>query len=412
MAKVKTNVVLDIGTTKTRMVVGSVTPSGRFDIRGLGETRTCGMKNGEIINRNQVRQSICEAWQNAQLNSDTEIVSVFLAISGERFYSETTEGTFRLPEEENIVTEEHMREARLRARLRDRPPSHKVIHTISNGYSLDHAEPSYGVLGLSANTLDVKMHTVTADSNFLTNVSLCVLDVPLLLEERDIAFAPIATAEHVIDVHQKKSGALVIDIGGGKTDYICYCSGEIIASGCIPVGGNNIDEDIAYLAQKHEGQSNISAKDACYAKESEGNAMGDVNDRSLIVMPRDLGFAPPTISRGLLHMAIRDRLVELLSLIKRNIPEHVWERPDMQVYLVGGTSFTRGLDALAEKIFPVPVRQQTMPTVENDTSYMHDPRYCTCLGMLYYACALDEQRYYSKRSWFSRFISFAFGIEI
>ena len=49
------------------------------------------------------------------------------------------------------------------------------------------------------------------------------------LEVEDLVFAPLATAQMVLTRQQKDSGALLIDIGGGTTDFICYKGGDVVA---------------------------------------------------------------------------------------------------------------------------------------------------------------------------------------
>ena len=44
---------------------------------------------------------------------------------------------------------------------------------------------------------------------------------------------------------QKNLGALVIDIGGGTTDYILYVDGAVKQSGVLGVGGDHITNDIS-----------------------------------------------------------------------------------------------------------------------------------------------------------------------
>ena len=45
---------------------------------------------------------------------------------------------------------------------------------------------------------------------------------------------------------QKELGALVIDIGGGTTDYVVYANGIIKHTGVLAVGGDHVSNDLAY----------------------------------------------------------------------------------------------------------------------------------------------------------------------
>src|SRR5216117_3698715 len=45
---------------------------------------------------------------------------------------------------------------------------------------------------------------------------------------------------------QKELGALVIDIGGGTTDYAVYAEGVIKHTGVLAIGGDHVSNDLAY----------------------------------------------------------------------------------------------------------------------------------------------------------------------
>ena len=67
----------------------------------------------------------------------------------------------------------------------------------------------------------------------------------LPLEVEDVVFTAFASAQVVLTQHQKNLGALVIDIGGGTTDYILYVDGAVKQSGVLAVGGDHITNDIS-----------------------------------------------------------------------------------------------------------------------------------------------------------------------
>ena len=51
------------------------------------------------------------------------------------------------------------------------------------------------------------------------------------MEVEDVVFNPLASAQVVLRQQQKNMGALVIDMGGGTTDYILYVDGAVKQSG-------------------------------------------------------------------------------------------------------------------------------------------------------------------------------------
>lgn len=402
MAQSKIIVGLEMGTTKTCMVVGEIHPDSTAAIIGVGEVPSAGIRKGEIADMSMARQCLFDAWQHAQDHADVEILNVILSVTGEHIYGENGHGSYRLPDDENIIEYEHVNLAREKAEKIEIAADRFVINREMGNFSIDNRETSRHPVGLTGRTLDVKCHVMHGILTRIQNYLMCARQVPLEVE--DIVFAPLATAQVVLTRQQKEAGALLIDIGGGTSDFICYNNGDIVASGCIPVGGNAINKDI--IDQSSRQMSNKAAE---ALKCTEGNAFGDVKDTSIAYYRSELGNEV-SIQRGLLNKIIRDRLASILLQVRDNIPAEVWSQSGMTVYLSGGTSLMRGLDNLAQFIFKVPVRQPQAPGTGDDYSYLADPRYCTAVGLIRFAQLYDDAALRrSGRSWWRRLLNFFRG---
>jgi len=390
-----------MGTTKTCMVVGEVRPDSSAAIIGVGEVPSAGIRMGEISDMSMARQCLFDAWQHAQDHADVEILNVILSVTGEHIYGENGQGSYRLPDDEDIIEYEHINLAREKAEKIEIAADRFVINREMGNFSIDNRETSHHPVGLTGRTLDVKCHVMHGILTRIQNYLMCARQVPLEVE--DIVFAPLATAQVVLSRQQKEAGALLIDIGGGTSDFICYSNGDIVASGCIPVGGNAINKDI--IEQSSQQMSNKAAE---VLKCTEGNAFGDVKDTSPAYYRSDLGHEV-SIQRGLLNKIIRDRLASILLQVRDNIPAHIMSQSGMTVYLSGGTSLMRGLDNLAQFIFKVPVRQPMPPGTGDDYTYLSDPRYCTAIGLIRFAQKSDAALRRKQRGWWHRVINFFRG---
>lgn len=400
MAQSKILVGLEIGTSKTCMVVGEIRPDASATIIGMGEVRSAGVRKGEIVDQTMARQCVCDAWQYAQDNADVDILNVFLSVTGEHIEGVGNTGSFRLPDDEDIIEDTHVDFAREKAETVELAADRFVLNRELGGYQIDGNEPTRHPVGLSGRTLDVNCHLMHGIKTRLQNSLLCVRAVPLEVE--DLVFAPLATAQMVLSRQQKEAGALLIDIGGGTTDFICYRGGDVVASGCIGVGGNTINQDIVKLTEQR-----INSKAAEILKKTEGNAFGDVKDRSLAQYKSELGMHDVTIPRGQLNRIIRDRLAETLLRVRERIPQEVLIKPGMSLYLTGGTSLMRGLDGLAHYIFNMPVHQPAPMEPGQTQSYLADPRYCTAIGLIRFAQRYDDDALNpGNTNWLGRVLNF------
>lgn len=400
MARTKIHVGLEIGTSKTCMVVGEVRPDATATIIGMGEVQSAGVRKGEIVDQTMARQCVRDAWMMAQDNADVDILSVFVSVTGAHIMGMNNSGAYRLPDDQNVITSEHMEIVSEIASEVQLGQDQYALHREMSDYSIDGQDPVSNPEGLIGRTLDVNCHVIHGIKTRIMNTLLCVREVPLEVE--DIVFAPLATAQMVLTRQMKEAGALLIDIGGGTTDYILYRNGQLLASGCIPVGGNTINADIEKMTEQR-----ISRRTADVLKRTEGNAFGDVKDQSLAHFTGDMGLHDVSIQRGQLNRIIRNRLAEALLLVKEKLPAETFRKgTGVQVYLCGGTSLMRGLDGLAKYIFGVPVHQPAPLASTKTMEYLQDPRYCTPIGLIRYAQRYDEDNMASSgTSWWGRMMN-------
>ncbi|RPJ35144.1 MAG: cell division protein FtsA [Verrucomicrobiaceae bacterium] len=382
--RTKIHVGLEIGTSKTCMVVGEVKADSAVRILGIGETKSAGVRKGEIHDFTQARACLKDALAKAEDTSDVEIGSVFLAITGSHIQGVNNRGTFRLPDGDQVVAPEHVEEARTIARDVHIPQDHVYVHPIIRSYWLDGLEQSTSPIGLFGKTVEADFHIVHGIGTRIQNSIRLVRETPLEVDE--VVFSPIATAQMALDREQRERGALIIDIGGGTTDYALYLGGSIAASGCIPVGGDHITNDIHLV-------TGLPFSKAERLKITEGDASGKP-EHSLgnVKLDDERGFAEAVVSRSTLNEVIRQRLEETLRLVKQRLPAGSVEAIGSGIYLTGGTSLMRGFSELAFEVFGRDIYRPELPEISGIQSNFKDPRYATAIGLIRYAQILETER--------------------
>ena len=60
----------------------------------------------------------------------------------------------------------------------------------------------------------------------------------------EIVFNGLASSLALLTNEQKELGALVIDLGGGTTDYVVYVNGIVKHTGVLAIGGDHISNDL------------------------------------------------------------------------------------------------------------------------------------------------------------------------
>ena len=160
MAKSRIHVGLEIGTTKTVMVVAEVKPDGSVKILGVGEGRSAGVRKGEIAEFLQAKACVKAALLEAEDASDVEINSVFLAVTGSHIQGVNNVGTFRLPDNEKEVAMEHVEEVKEIAADLQLQPEHVYLHNLVRHFNLDGQQHASNPVGLIGRTLEADFHIV------------------------------------------------------------------------------------------------------------------------------------------------------------------------------------------------------------------------------------------------------------
>lgn len=383
MAKSKIHVGLEIGSSKTCMVVGETKADGSVTLLGIGEVKSAGVRKGEIVDLAQACQCVTDAWNLAQDHAEADILSVFLSVTGSHIQGVSNKGTFRLPDSESIITEDHMDEVSRIAQDIPLNGDSFVMHRSPGKFTLDGNEQITHPEGLSGHTLDVDYHIVHGIKTRIHNSLRCVREVPLEVE--GIVFAPIATGLAVLDRQHREAGCLVIDIGGGTTDFCLYMDDQPIVSGCIPVGGDHITSDIHQLAD-------IPLTRAEILKITEGNASFSASKAvGIAKLPATEVMREVAIERAVLNDIIHQRVSETLKFVRNRLPANARQGLPGGVFLSGGTSLLRGIGELAGHIFSTSVFQLDRADISGTPSYLEDPRFRTAIGIIRYAQLRDAE---------------------
>ncbi len=352
MAQSKILVGLEIGTTKTCMVVGEIRPDATATIIGIGEAKSAGVRKGEIVEPSMARQCVCDAWQLAQDHADVDILNVFLSVTGEHIVGQNNVGSFRLPDNEDIIEDEHADVAKEKAEKLELSTDRFCVNRELGGFSIDGGEPTRHPAGLTGRTLDVNCHIMHGIRTRLQNSLLCVRQVPLEVE--DLVFAPLATAQMVLTRQQKDSGSLLIDIGGGTTDIAVISLSGVVESVSIKVAGDQFNESIVkYMRRKHNvlvGERTaelMKIQIGCvFPKEQE--TCIDVKGRCLLTgLPKTLSITSTEMLEAFEEPV--ERILEAIhGVLERTPPELVADISNNGIVMTGGGSLIDGFDKLVE----------------------------------------------------------------
>ena len=364
---------LDIGTSKIVAMVGQMLPDGRYEIVGLGQHESKGLKKGVVVNIETTVASIQQALEEAELMADCKIRTVYTGIAGSHIRSFNSIGMVAIKDKE--VTDADVARVIETAKAVNIPTDQQILHVLPQEFIIDGQEDIREPIGMSGVRLEVKVHIVTGAVSAAQNVIKCVRRCGL--EVQDLILQPLASSNSVLTQDEKELGVALVDIGGGTTDIAIFTGGAIRHTAVIPIAGDQITNDIAMALR-------TPTPEADEIKLRYGIAKQVLVDPSEKIEVPGLGDrGPRQLSRQALAAVIEPRVEELYSLVHQVIRESGYEELlSSGIVITGGTSLMRGMVELAEDIFLKPVRIGMPGYSGGLADVVRSPRYSTAVGLL------------------------------
>ncbi len=376
---------LEIGTSKICVVVGEQNADGGLNIIGLGQARSRGVRKGEVINPEQVEEDLRAAMFEAEQMANVEIRSVFLGVSGGHIRGFNNRGVHPVVSADREISTDDVDDVVKNAKAINLPAENTVIHAVRQHFFVDGQDGVTNPVGMLGARLEVDMHVIHGHANRLQNVIRLVRATSLEVDE--IVFNGIATALALLTSEQKELGALVIDIGGGTTEFVVYSDGVIRHSGVLAVGGDHVSNDLAYglkVPLSRAEKLKLEHGCACMAEAAKGQTISITNE---------LGLELKRVNVEHLQRIMSLRIEEIFQLIAQDL-EAVGLTDYLRagVFLCGGGSRVPGIVPLAENIFQMNVAPGHATAISGLTTALDQPEFAAAIGLVKFGSLKNRKR--------------------
>ncbi len=368
---------LDVGATKTVILVGETNDHGVLNIIGVGEHATQGMRKGSIVDIEGVTKSIYQALEKAERMCDCRLYHVYLAVTGTHLSSLNNKGVIAITNRNREITSDDVTRVLQASKVVALPQDRKIIHIHPRQYTVDGNEGIVDPVGMAGARLEVEINIVTASGTALQNILRCVNKVGL--QEEELLPAGFASAEAVLMPDEKDLGCLLVDIGGSVTDCAIFDQGRLWASSALPVGGNLITNDIAIgLRIPVEVAEDIKKEHGCASR-------GMLPSQETIVLPDIIVEKTKKVSPQTLTDIIEPRMREILTLIRNEVKRAGYRGvfPGGMI-ITGGAAQLKGLEELAAEEMDLPVRIAGPKEIKGVSEVVQSPAYATAVGLVLY----------------------------
>jgi cell division protein FtsA len=371
-------VALDIGTSKIVALVAKVTSSGRMELIGMGRYPSRGLRRGVVVDIDATVDAIQHAVDAAEQMSAVRIEHVYVGIAGSHIKSYAQHSMVTVSGDEisqndvSRVVDDAVKRIAI-------PGDQKTLHVLTQEFIVDNQPGIRQPVGMAGVSLEVRIHMVTGAISAVRNLTRCVENCHLRVD--DMVIEQLASAESVLLADEKELGVCLIDIGAGTTDIAVIIQGAIHHTSVIPVGGDQVTNDIAAVLR-----TPIHAAEEI--KKNFGCALPQLVSPDEEIEVASVGDRPARcIKRHTLVDVIEARFAEIFQLIQQELHLSGYDTAIRAggIVLTGGSSQIEGAVELAEEIFGVPVRLG-LPDYHGGLGHqLRDASYATSVGLLKYA---------------------------
>ena len=384
---------LDIGSSKTACFIGHIVDDkGTFEIIGVGNKPSSGVKNGAIVDLDAaegvIRQTV-HAAENmaADVMRGYPLREVISNVSG--VHVRSFGHSVKVEIGGHDITDNDVRRALAKAQQKESDENLELIHTIPTFFRVDGQDGVRDPRGMYADNLKVDVNLVSGESAALRNMAVCIershLDISALCTG---AYA--AGLSSLVD-DEVDLGCTVIDIGAGTTSFAVFHSGYMIYCDAVPIGGQHVTNDIA------RGLTTSKA-DAERLKILYGCAVASQTDEGeMIEVPRlgeneQEGGKPNHIPRSFLVGIIQPRLEEIFEHVRAKIKDSGLQKViSRRVVLTGGSSQILGIRDLSGHVLDKQVRLGKPIRLTGLPDAVSGPAFSTVAGLLAYAAEHTEE---------------------
>jgi len=373
---------LDIGSSKVSAMIAQKGDGGELIVLGTGQRESRGVKRGYIADMGATEAAVREAVEQAERIAGINIENVWVGFSAGGLVSDVAEVEFELGG--HRVEQQDIDALLAAGRNSIDPQGRMVLHAQPALYTLDGLTGVKKPLGLHADRLGVHIHVVAADGSPVRNLDLCVRSAHL--EVKSIIAAPVATGLACLSDEERELGVALVEMGAGITTVSLFAGGMLVGLCSIPMGGQDITDDIASAFGTRRAQAE---RMKCF--HGSANASPRDNHEMIPVMPiaaEDDVHGGMQITKAQLIGVVRQRLEHQMDEIRKSLAQLKFEGPvGRQVVLTGGGAELKGIADYAQQALGRSVRIGRPRGLTALPEAHGGPAFATLAGLAFYAAS-------------------------
>ena len=344
---------VDIGTSKVCTVVGEVNNFGQIEIICNTSYKCNGLKKGKIINEDEIILSLAKTIKDAEDETNLKINSAYVTIPGK--YTTIVQNSITKEAKDKYagISVRDVQNAIMQVKDIEIPDGKTLIDVVPDKITLENGTVVTDPVGNLSASFTISAQVILAEKDYVRQLHNIFKKAGLEID----GIVPITLAERnlILDTNELHDNIMLLDIGAGNTDIGVFEGSTFLYTNSIPLGGDNITNDIALVL-------NISEEEADKLKRQYGLALRSFidNDNDIILNTCKDNTKNKIIKSSELIEIIEARIEEIFTIINKDITNHGLKQKINNVILTGQGIVNINKSDVAGKInLNIPVKIST-----------------------------------------------------
>ena len=344
---------IDIGTSKVCTVVGEVNNFGQIEIISNTSYKCSGLKKCKIINEDEISLNIAKTIKDAEEETNLKINSAYVTIPGKYVTIVQNSITKEVKDKYSGISVRDVQNAIMQVKDIEIPDGKSLIDIVPDKITLDNGTVVTDPVGNLSSSFTISAQIILAEKDYVRQLHNIFKKANLEID----GIVPVTLAERnlILDSNELHDNIMLLDIGAGNIDIGVFEGSSFIYTNSIPLGGDNITNDIALVL-------NISEEEADKLKRQYGLALKSFidNDNDIILNTSKDENKNRIIKSSELIEIIEARIEEMFSIINKDITNNGLKHKINNVVLTGQGIVNINKSDVAGKInLNIPVKIST-----------------------------------------------------
>lgn len=303
---------VDIGTTKVATVVGEVNNFEQIETICSTSYKCSGLKKGKIINEEEISLSLAKTIKDAEDETNLKINSAYVTITGKYVTIVQNSITKDAKDRYAGISIRDVQNAIMQVKDIEIPDGKTLIDIVPDKVILDNGTIVTDPVGSLSSKFTISAQIILADKEYVRQLNNIFKKAGLEID----GIVPITLAERnlILDKNELHDNIAIIDVGAENTDIGVFEGTTYIYTNSMPVGGENITNDIALVL-------NIEKEEADKLKRQYGLALKSFidNDNDIILNTCKDNNKNKIIKSSELIEIIEARIEDMFLIINKDL---------------------------------------------------------------------------------------------